>query len=155
MYCRFNFDCSIIQNMSQYITFFSLPLPESHQLRLAAPRGKTLHWILIFIQKQKVFVLFWSYKKPCNSTKSAILLQHVQLQDFKGLVPNLFQFSYLFTDCWTDWLNSDDPNETGDFEILDGLRQRYPGKICAKPLDIQAQTLSGQCVSKTGDEIYK
>lgn len=57
--------------------------------------------------------------------------------------------------CWTDWFDRDDPSGTGDWETLSNLRNQYPGKICPKPVDIEAQTLSGLSVAAAGDVIYK
>ncbi|XP_040920766.1 uncharacterized protein LOC121199860 [Toxotes jaculatrix] len=57
--------------------------------------------------------------------------------------------------CWTDWFDRDDPTGTGDWETLYNLRKENPGKICSKPLDIEARTLSGLTVAAAGDVIYK
>ncbi|XP_037605983.1 uncharacterized protein LOC119476638 [Sebastes umbrosus] len=57
--------------------------------------------------------------------------------------------------CWTDWFDRDDPTGTGDWEALNNLRNENPGKICPKPVDIEAQTLTGLSVAATGDVIYK
>lgn len=61
----------------------------------------------------------------------------------------------LFTECWTDWFDRDDPTGSGDWETFYSLRKQYPGKICSKPLDIEARTLSGLSVAAAGDVIYK
>lgn len=53
--------------------------------------------------------------------------------------------------CWTDWFDRDDPSATGDWETLNDLRKDNPGKICPKPVDIEAQTLSGLSVAQAGD----
>lgn len=42
--------------------------------------------------------------------------------------------------CWTKWFNRDVPGGTGDWETLEKLRKENPGKICHKPLEIQAVT---------------
>ncbi|XP_039981897.1 cartilage intermediate layer protein 2 [Xiphias gladius] len=57
--------------------------------------------------------------------------------------------------CWTDWFDRDDPIGTGDWETLYNLRKENPGKICPKPVDIEAKTLSGLSVAAAGDVIYK
>uniref|UniRef100_A0A8C6WJW5 WxxW domain-containing protein n=1 Tax=Neogobius melanostomus TaxID=47308 RepID=A0A8C6WJW5_9GOBI len=59
----------------------------------------------------------------------------------------------LFTGCWTDWFDRDNPSGTGDFEILRKLHKENPGKICNNPLQIQVLTTGGQPVSCTGDII--
>ncbi|XP_039638416.1 cartilage intermediate layer protein 2-like isoform X2 [Perca fluviatilis] len=56
--------------------------------------------------------------------------------------------------CWTGWFDRDDPSGTGDWETLSDLRNEYPGKICSKPLAIEARTLSGLTVAAAGDVIY-
>lgn len=61
----------------------------------------------------------------------------------------------LAPECWTDWFDRDDPSGTGDWETLSNLRAQYPGKICPKPVDIEAKTLSGLSVAAAGDVIYK
>ncbi|XP_051265815.1 mucin-5AC [Dicentrarchus labrax] len=57
--------------------------------------------------------------------------------------------------CWTDWFDRDNPSGTGDWEVLFNLRNENPGKICPKPVDIEAQTLNGLTVAAAGDVIYK
>ncbi|XP_068585488.1 mucin-5B-like [Cebidichthys violaceus] len=57
--------------------------------------------------------------------------------------------------CWTDWFDRDNPSGTGDWETLLHLRKENPGKICPKPGDIEAQTLTGLTVAQTGDAIYR
>lgn len=80
----------------------------------------------------------------------------MQLQkDFKCLVANLSKLKYLGPECWTDWFDRDDPTGTGDWETLYNLRLENPGKICDKPVDIEARTLSGLTVAAAGDVIYK
>ncbi|KAF1376692.1 hypothetical protein PFLUV_G00214120 [Perca fluviatilis] len=60
----------------------------------------------------------------------------------------------LFFGCWTRWFDRDDPSGSGDWETLSDLRNEYPGKICSKPLAIEARTLSGLTVAAAGDVIY-
>ncbi|XP_049446803.1 uncharacterized protein LOC125897487 isoform X11 [Epinephelus fuscoguttatus] len=57
--------------------------------------------------------------------------------------------------CWTDWFDRDNPSGNGDRESLSKLRKENPGKICPKPLAIQARTLSGLSVEEAGDVIHK
>uniref|UniRef100_A0A8C6SQ84 WxxW domain-containing protein n=1 Tax=Neogobius melanostomus TaxID=47308 RepID=A0A8C6SQ84_9GOBI len=58
-------------------------------------------------------------------------------------------------DCWTQWFDRDDPAGSGDWETLRNLLEEYPGMICPNPVEIQAQTTAGHCVSTTGDVIHK
>ncbi|XP_042569724.1 uncharacterized protein si:dkey-205h13.2 [Cyprinus carpio] len=54
--------------------------------------------------------------------------------------------------CVTRWFDSDNPNTNGgDSELLTVLLGMYPGEICPNPLGIEAQTLSGQPASQTGN----
>ncbi|KAL7889651.1 hypothetical protein AOLI_G00019090 [Acnodon oligacanthus] len=55
--------------------------------------------------------------------------------------------------CYTQWFDRDDPSGKGDYETLVDLRIEYPGKICPKPLSIQATTISGVPAEKTGEVI--
>ncbi|KAI4903731.1 hypothetical protein NFI96_005124 [Prochilodus magdalenae] len=48
------------------------------------------------------------------------------------------------------WFDRDDPSGNGDYETLEHLRTEYPGKICSKPLGIQATTMSGVPAKKSG-----
>ncbi|XP_049915001.1 cartilage intermediate layer protein 2-like [Epinephelus moara] len=57
--------------------------------------------------------------------------------------------------CWTDWFDRDNPSGTGDWENLSNLRKENPGKICAKPLDIEARTLLGLSPAAAGEIIHK
>ncbi|KAL7882020.1 hypothetical protein AOLI_G00088690 [Acnodon oligacanthus] len=45
--------------------------------------------------------------------------------------------------CYTQWFDRDDPSGTGDYETLADLIKNYQGKICPKPMSIQAATLTG------------
>lgn len=55
--------------------------------------------------------------------------------------------------CWTEWVDRDDPSGTGDWELLKQLIEKYPGKICPEPADIEAKTKSGQTPAETGDTV--
>ncbi|XP_076861150.1 cartilage intermediate layer protein 1-like isoform X2 [Brachyhypopomus gauderio] len=52
--------------------------------------------------------------------------------------------------CYTQWFDCDDPSGTGDWETVENLEMKYPGKICKNPLAIEAQTLSGVPAQQTG-----
>lgn len=45
--------------------------------------------------------------------------------------------------CYTQWFDRSNPSGGRDNEALTELRAEYPGKICPKPLTIQAATLTG------------
>ncbi|KAJ0061271.1 hypothetical protein NL108_014384 [Boleophthalmus pectinirostris] len=55
--------------------------------------------------------------------------------------------------CWTEWFDRDNPSGTGDWELLTQLRKKYPGKICDKPVDIEARTWSGKTPAAAGDTV--
>ncbi|XP_077396782.1 uncharacterized protein LOC144033004 isoform X2 [Festucalex cinctus] len=57
-------------------------------------------------------------------------------------------------DCWTRWLDRDDPSGTGDYETLSDLHKENPGKICEHPIKIEVKTKSGASVASTGDVIH-
>ena len=73
----------------------------------------------------------------------------------RSLVANLFQIKHLGPGCWTEWFDRDDPSRTGDWETLSDLYNENPGKICFKPADIEARTLSGLSVAAAGDVTFK
>uniref|UniRef100_A0AAV2J240 WxxW domain-containing protein n=1 Tax=Knipowitschia caucasica TaxID=637954 RepID=A0AAV2J240_KNICA len=58
-------------------------------------------------------------------------------------------------ECWTQWFDVDDPTGTGDWETLTFLRLHYPGKICKRPLEIEAQTTAGVPAAATGQNFYR
>ncbi|KAF4096637.1 hypothetical protein G5714_022606 [Onychostoma macrolepis] len=53
--------------------------------------------------------------------------------------------------CITKWFDRDDPTGNGDYELLANLLNEYPGEICQNPITIEAQTISGQSASQTGN----
>lgn len=53
--------------------------------------------------------------------------------------------------CLTRWFDRDDSTGNGDYELLADLLNTYPGEICPNPIGIQAQTISGQPASQTGN----
>ncbi|XP_067303554.1 mucin-5AC [Pseudorasbora parva] len=57
----------------------------------------------------------------------------------------------LWTSCITQWFDRDNPNGLGDYELLADLLSIYPEEICPNPIGIEAQTVSGQPASQTGD----
>ncbi|KAL1250060.1 hypothetical protein QQF64_021065 [Cirrhinus molitorella] len=53
--------------------------------------------------------------------------------------------------CITQWFDHDDPGGNGDYELLADLVSTNPGQICPNPIAIEAQTISGQPASQTGN----
>ncbi|KAK7128955.1 hypothetical protein R3I94_017249 [Phoxinus phoxinus] len=58
--------------------------------------------------------------------------------------------------CISKWFDRDDPSGNGDYELLADLLNMYPGEICPNPIGIEAETISGQPASQTGNvfEVY-
>ncbi|XP_028296106.1 cartilage intermediate layer protein 2-like [Gouania willdenowi] len=57
--------------------------------------------------------------------------------------------------CWTKWFDRDNPSGTGDWELLNDLRKKNPGQICAKPLLIEAVTTDNSTPAiSTGQNFY-
>ncbi|KAL1007492.1 hypothetical protein UPYG_G00087520 [Umbra pygmaea] len=56
---------------------------------------------------------------------------------------------------WTEWFDRDDERGSGDWEKLSDLHNMYPDRLCATPMDIQAETYDGIPYNETGDVIYK
>ncbi|XP_003475512.1 cell migration-inducing and hyaluronan-binding protein [Cavia porcellus] len=54
---------------------------------------------------------------------------------------------------WTEWFNHDKVSQTKGGEKISDLRLAYPGKICNRPLDIQATTMDG--VKLSTEVVYK
>ncbi|XP_047429845.1 cartilage intermediate layer protein 2-like [Mugil cephalus] len=87
--------------------------------------------------------------EPGNNDRAALFsLKEVKPADEKVWPSSSIQ-------CWTDWFDRDNPSGTGDWESLYNLRKENPGKICPKPVNIEARTLSGLSVAAAGDVIYK
>ncbi|XP_051516030.1 uncharacterized protein si:dkey-205h13.2 [Myxocyprinus asiaticus] len=59
--------------------------------------------------------------------------------------------SFCLPKCVTQWFDHDNPGGNGDYELLTDLLNMYPGYICPDPLGIEAQTISGQTASQTGN----
>ncbi|KAB1256997.1 Cell migration-inducing and hyaluronan-binding protein [Camelus dromedarius] len=54
---------------------------------------------------------------------------------------------------WTEWFEHDKVSYTKGGEKISDLRAAYPGKICNRPIDIQATTADG--VNLTTEAVYK
>ncbi|XP_024905843.1 cell migration-inducing and hyaluronan-binding protein isoform X4 [Pteropus alecto] len=54
---------------------------------------------------------------------------------------------------WTDWFHHDKVSHSKGGEKISDLRAAHPGKICNRPLDIQATTVDG--VNLTTEVVYK
>uniref|UniRef100_W5N565 hyaluronoglucosaminidase n=1 Tax=Lepisosteus oculatus TaxID=7918 RepID=W5N565_LEPOC len=56
---------------------------------------------------------------------------------------------------WTEWFDRDDERGSGDWEKLADLRNAFPDKICANPLDIEAATHDGIASNLTNEVFHK
>ncbi|XP_068199367.1 cartilage intermediate layer protein 1-like [Antennarius striatus] len=88
----------------------------------------------------------------------ALTLTHViqtksQLCSFKCQDDHISNSVY--TECWTDWFDRDDPSGSGDWKTLLNLPAENKGKICPKPVQIEARTLTGVAAGATGNVIHK
>ncbi|KAM7330553.1 hypothetical protein ACRRTK_009742 [Alexandromys fortis] len=54
---------------------------------------------------------------------------------------------------WTEWFNHDKVPQSKGGEKISDLRAAYPGKICNRPIDIQATTMDG--VALNTEVVYK
>ncbi|XP_070350304.1 cell migration-inducing and hyaluronan-binding protein isoform X4 [Equus asinus] len=54
---------------------------------------------------------------------------------------------------WTEWFEHDKVSQTKGGEKISDLRAAHPGKICNRPIDIQATTADG--VNLTAEVVYK
>uniref|UniRef100_G1TMU3 hyaluronoglucosaminidase n=1 Tax=Oryctolagus cuniculus TaxID=9986 RepID=G1TMU3_RABIT len=54
---------------------------------------------------------------------------------------------------WTEWFDHDKVSQTKGGEKISDLRAAHPGKICNRPIDIQAMTMDG--VSLSPEVVYK
>lgn len=52
-----------------------------------------------------------------------------------------------FKGGWTMWFNRDKPSGTGDFETLNDIRKKYPGKVCQRPLKIDGKQANGKPIN--------
>uniref|UniRef100_A0AAV2J1V3 WxxW domain-containing protein n=1 Tax=Knipowitschia caucasica TaxID=637954 RepID=A0AAV2J1V3_KNICA len=46
-------------------------------------------------------------------------------------------------ECWTSWLDRDDPDGSEDCELLSLFLEDNPSQVCKNPLDIEARTKPG------------
>ena len=58
--------------------------------------------------------------------------------------------------CWTKWYDRDNPSGTGDWELLQNLRNENPGEICANPIAIESKTVdTGTPAATTGQDFLQ
>ncbi|XP_028664108.2 uncharacterized protein si:dkey-205h13.2 [Erpetoichthys calabaricus] len=56
--------------------------------------------------------------------------------------------------CRTRWFNSNKVSTEGDSEMLSNLLKKFPGQICANPVGIEAQTITGIKAKQTGNTYH-
>ncbi|XP_044308229.1 uncharacterized protein LOC123034708 [Varanus komodoensis] len=54
--------------------------------------------------------------------------------------------------CWTRWFDQDNPEGTGDLELLEDIVDNHLDETCSQPMGIEVQTLDGTPASKTGQQ---
>lgn len=55
---------------------------------------------------------------------------------------------------WTSWFNIDHPGGDGDYESLDAIRFYYRGRVCARPVAIQARTTEWELPQDVGEVVH-
>nr|XP_032803735.1 cartilage intermediate layer protein 1 [Petromyzon marinus]XP_032803745.1 cartilage intermediate layer protein 1 [Petromyzon marinus] len=55
---------------------------------------------------------------------------------------------------WTAWFNIDHPGGNGDYERLEAIRYYYRGRVCARPLDVEARTTTWVPAEHTGEVVH-
>ncbi|KAK2541872.1 Cilp2 [Columba livia] len=55
---------------------------------------------------------------------------------------------------WTSWFNIDHPGGDGDFESLDAIRFYYRGRVCERPVAIQARTTAWELPEEVGEVVH-
>ncbi|XP_051495943.1 cartilage intermediate layer protein 2 [Apus apus] len=55
---------------------------------------------------------------------------------------------------WTSWFNIDHPGGDGDYESLDAIRFYYRGRVCARPVAVQARTTEWELPEEVGEVVH-
>ncbi|KAM9516333.1 cartilage intermediate layer protein 2 [Guaruba guarouba] len=55
---------------------------------------------------------------------------------------------------WTSWFNIDHPGGDGDHESLDAIRFYYRGRVCERPVAIQARTTEWELPEDVGEVVH-
>ncbi|XP_068776315.1 cartilage intermediate layer protein 2 [Struthio camelus] len=55
---------------------------------------------------------------------------------------------------WTSWFNIDHPGGDGDYESLDAIRFYYRGRVCERPVAIQARTTEWELPEEVGEIVH-
>lgn len=55
---------------------------------------------------------------------------------------------------WTSWFNIDHPGGDGDHESLEAIRFYYRGRVCERPVAIQARTTEWELPEDVGEVVH-
>ncbi|XP_040393804.1 cartilage intermediate layer protein 2 [Cygnus olor] len=55
---------------------------------------------------------------------------------------------------WTSWFNIDHPGGDGDYESLEAIRFYYRGRVCERPVAIQARTTEWELPEDVGEVVH-
>uniref|UniRef100_A0A8C4UJ69 Cartilage intermediate layer protein 2 n=1 Tax=Falco tinnunculus TaxID=100819 RepID=A0A8C4UJ69_FALTI len=55
---------------------------------------------------------------------------------------------------WTSWFNIDHPGGDGDYESLEAIRFYYRGRVCERPVAIQARTTEWELPEEVGEVVH-
>uniref|UniRef100_A0A8B9P659 Cartilage intermediate layer protein 2 n=1 Tax=Apteryx owenii TaxID=8824 RepID=A0A8B9P659_APTOW len=55
---------------------------------------------------------------------------------------------------WTSWFNIDHPGGDGDYESLEAIRFYYRGRVCQRPVAIQARTTEWELPEEVGEIVH-
>uniref|UniRef100_A0A672IKR7 WxxW domain-containing protein n=1 Tax=Salarias fasciatus TaxID=181472 RepID=A0A672IKR7_SALFA len=67
----------------------------------------------------------------------------------------VYLFNYFFAECWTPWLDRDDPDKKGDWELHSQFLEEKRCFVCPNPTDIDVTTVKGNSVASTGEVIFQ
>ena len=55
---------------------------------------------------------------------------------------------------WTSWFNIDHPGGDGDYESLEAIRFYYRGRVCERPVAVQARTTEWELPEEVGEVVH-
>ncbi|XP_077371422.1 mucin-5AC-like [Festucalex cinctus] len=121
-------------------------LKRKHGIRICSDPVDMEAWTVAGIKSQHTGDVFFTH-----SASEGLLCLNVEqvwgpCNDYKVKFTCSGQFC---SECQTDWFDLDDPEGNGDFELLDHIRYKYPGKVCSQPIAIQARPVSADRAPST------
>ncbi|XP_063078724.1 uncharacterized protein si:dkey-205h13.2 [Engraulis encrasicolus] len=58
------------------------------------------------------------------------------------------------SECWTNWMDRDDPTGSGDWETVSSLQKSYPKQMCPNPTAIEVATVDGISLADAGNTFF-